>query len=106
MIVKKRLFGSVLLASVLIAMLWAPPAQAAARIYVRVAPPPVIVEKVPVAPSPNHVWISGYHRWDGRAYIWVPGRFVVPPRPHAMWVPGHWIHHRRGWYWVEGRWRR
>jgi hypothetical protein len=106
MAVKKRLFGSVLFASALVAMLGTLPAEAGVRVYVGVAPPPVIVEKVPVAPSPGHVWIPGYHRWDGRAYVWVPGRYAVAPRPHALWVPGHWVKHRRGWYWVGGRWRR
>ncbi len=75
------------------------------RVYVPFAPPPPPVEVVGVAPSPRHVWIAGYHRWDGRAYVWVPGHWVVRPRPRAHWVPGHWAHHRRGYYWIDGRWR-
>src|SRR5262245_53517502 len=79
--------------------------HAGVRVYVGVPPPPVIVETVPVLPSPRHVWIHGYHRWDGGAYVWVPGQYVVAPRPRAVWVPGHWVEHGRGWYWREGYWR-
>jgi len=82
------------------------PAGAGTRIYVRIGPPVAIVETRTVAPSPRYVWIAGYHRWDGRAYVWVPGRWELPPAHRAAWVPGHWVHHRRsGWYWVEGHWR-
>ena len=78
----------------------------AARIYVRVAPPPPIVEVRPPAPGRTHVWIGGYHRWNGSAYVWAPGRWELPPRPHGRWVPGHWSHHHQyGHYWVEGHWR-
>jgi hypothetical protein len=64
----------------------------AQQIIVRVAPPPPIVERRPVRPGPAYVWTGGYHRWDGRAYIWVPGRWAVPPRRGGVWawVPGHW----------------
>lgn len=101
--VVKSTFVAVLLAFALSAM----PADAAsrARVYVRIGPPAPVVEVRPVAPGPRYVWADGYHRWDGQAYAWVPGHWVVPPRPHAVWVPGHWAHGRRGWYFVEGRWR-
>ncbi len=75
------------------------------RIYVRVAPPAPIAEVRVARPSAHHIWIPGFHRWDGRAYAWVPGRWDLPPRPHAAWVRGHWRHSRHGWYWVEGHWR-
>ncbi len=88
-----------------IGMLLSQPSPAAVRVYVKVPPPPVIVETAPAPPSPRHVWIGGYHRWDGRTYVWVPGRYEVPRRHYRTWVPGHWVQHRRGWYWSEGRWR-
>ncbi len=93
------------IAATLSGFLCASSLTAVPRIYVRVGPPPAIVETVPVAPSTRHVWIAGYHRWDGRAYVWVPGRYVLPPRAHVIWVPGHWARHSRGYYWVEGHWR-
>jgi len=75
------------------------------RVYVPVPPPPPPAEVIGVAPSPRHIWIAGYHRWDGRAYVWVPGHWAARPRARAHWVPGHWAKHRRGYYWIEGRWR-
>jgi hypothetical protein len=79
-------------------------ASAATRVYVRVGPPAAVVERVVVA-RPGYVWTPGYHRWNGRTYVWVPGRYVIPPRPHAVWVPGHWERERRGWFWIAGTWR-
>jgi hypothetical protein len=78
---------------------------ATGRVYVRMGPPVRVVEVRSVAPGPGYVWIEGYHRWDGRGYLWVPGRWERAPRPRAVWVPGHWAQDRHGWYWVEGRWR-
>ncbi len=91
-------------AAVLAGALVASPALAA-RVYVKVAPPAPITEVRVVAPGPGHIWIPGFHRWDGRAYIWTPGRWDLPPRPGVAWVAGHWRHARHGWYWVEGHWR-
>jgi WXXGXW repeat (2 copies) len=101
---KKRwdvhLIMGVLVASVLLASV----TPAHARVYVSIAPPPVQIEVAGPPPSPRHVWIGGYQRWDGTAYVWAPGHWVVRPSPRAVWVPGHWQHHWRGWYWVEGHW--
>jgi len=81
---------------------------AQAQIVVRIGPPPPRpVEVVPPRPvaHPGWVWVPGFHRWDGRAYVWVPGHYVEPPRPHARWVPGHWAERGGGWVWIEGHWR-
>jgi hypothetical protein len=97
----------ILVAAALTALLAPPLAWARARVYVRVAPPAPIVEVRAVAPSPRHVWVAGYHRWNGAAYVWVPGRWELPPAESRAWVAGHWAHHAsNGWYWVEGHWRR
>lgn len=103
----KKVSGlSLLFATVVTLLLALPaPASAAVRIYVNAAPPPLVVETRPVSPGARYVWVGGFHRWDGRAYVWVPGRWALPPRARARWVAGHWAHHRRGWYWIEGRWR-
>ena len=77
----------------------------AAQVYVTIAPPKPLVERRIPAPGPGYVWVPGYHRWEGGAYAWTAGRWVMPPRPHARWVAGHWTHRSRGWVWVEGRWR-
>ena len=78
---------------------------AGAQIVVRIGPPPPVHEEIGVAPHPGWVWQAGYHRWDGGAYVWVPGHWAEPPRPHAHWVPGHWDHRGGGYVWVEGHWR-
>jgi hypothetical protein len=77
----------------------------AAEVFVRVAPPRPIIERRVVAPGPGYVWIAGYHRWDGRAYVWVPGRWERPPHRHAHWVAHHWVHRHGGYVLVEGHWR-
>jgi hypothetical protein len=83
------------------------PASAGTRVYVRIGPPAPVVETRVVAPGPHHVWVEGYHRWDGAAYVWVPGRWALPPAGFHTWVPGHWVHHgAEGYYWVDGHWRR
>lgn len=79
--------------------------SAQAEVVVKVAPPRPVVEERTVAPSAAHVWIGGYHTWDGSAYVWTPGRWEVPPRPHAVWVAPRWVHRRDGYVFVEGRWR-
>lgn len=100
----KGIRNSWIAATVLAGALWASPASAA-RIYVNVAPPAPIAEVRVAAPGHGYVWVGGFHRWDGKAYNWVPGRWALPPHGHAGWVGGHWKHHAHGWYWVDGRWK-
>jgi len=94
-----------LAAAALAAVLWPAPANAGVNVYVGVAPPPLVVETRPVVPGPGYVWVAGYHRWDGHAYIWVPGRWAIPPHHKTVWVAGHWKKSPQGWYWMEGHWR-
>src|SRR6266542_4861223 len=68
------------------------------RVYVPVPPPPPAVEVVGVAPSRRHVWIAGYHRWDGRAHVWVPGHWALRPRARAHLLACRWARHYRGYY--------
>ena len=77
----------------------------AADIVVRVAPPRPLVERRAPPPGRGYIWTQGYHRWDGRAYVWVPGTWVLPPRAHAHWVPAHWVKRHHEWVFVEGHWR-
>ncbi len=66
---------------------------------------PVVVEVRPPPPSPDHMWIEGYQRWDGHAYIWMPGRFERRPhRQRTRWVPARWEPRAKGHVWVEGHW--
>ena len=76
-----------------------------AEVIIQIAPPVAIVETPPPAPSRRHVWVVGYHRWDGHGYVWVPGHWAVPPHPHMVWVPHHWKQRHGQWVLVEGHWR-
>ena len=77
----------------------------AAEVFVKAGPPPVMVERQSIRPSARHVWIAGYYRWNGNAYIWVPGGWGLPPRANAVWVAARWRHRLEGYTFVEGRWR-
>jgi hypothetical protein len=77
----------------------------AAEIVIRLRPPVSIHERRTVRPGPRHVWIGGYHQYDGNAYVWTPGRWDVPPREHAVWVAPRYEHRHDGYVFIEGRWR-
>ncbi len=74
-------------------------------VYVRTRPPRSVVEVRTVAPGPGYVWIEGYHRWSGDAYVWVPGTWERVPAGRRHWVRGRWRSYHGQWYWVEGHWR-
>jgi hypothetical protein len=74
---------------------------------IREGPPPPRREFVNERerPSPRHVWVTGYWRHDGRAYVWVSGRWDLPPRERATWVEPRWEHRGNGYVFIEGSWR-
>ena len=77
----------------------------AAEVIVRVAPPRPVYETRGPMPGRGYVWINGYHRWDGRAHVWVPGRWERPPHPRSRWVEHRWVKRHGGYVFVEGHWR-
>lgn len=102
----KTFFGATLIAVTMSTSMACVAAAPRGRVYVRVAPPAPLAERRIVAPGPGYVWIPGYHSWNGRAYLWRPGRWERAPRRNARWVPARWVHDgRRGWYLIEGHWR-
>ena len=76
-----------------------------AEIIVKLRPPIAVVEHRPYRPSYRHVWVSGYHRWDGHRYYWVRGYWAVPPHRHAVWVAPRWEYRHGGYVFVAGHWR-
>jgi len=77
-----------------------------AQVVVRVPPPPPPRGAIAVRPPrPGFVWTPGYQRWNGRRYVWVPGRWVRPPRRSAVWVAPAWRPHGNGWTFRNGYWR-
>ena len=101
----KRTLSGLLPASLVFAGALCARTAGAVPVYVKIAPPAPIVETRVVAPGPGYVWVGGYHRWDGHAYIWVPGRWALPPRHRTVWVAGHWAHGHHGYWWKEGHWK-
>jgi len=96
---------AILAAAALVALLGTGVDDAAARVYIQPAPPPVVVETRPAPPGRHYVWMGGYYQWNGRGYVWVPGHWARPPYHRVAWVPGRWRHTPHGWYWVPGHWR-
>lgn len=72
---------------------------------VTVAPPPLRVETIGVAPARGYVWIDGYWSWNGYRHDWVGGHWEAP-HPGYRWVPHRWVHERDGWHLSEGHWDR
>ena len=77
----------------------------AADVVIRLAPPRILVEKRPPRPSHNHVWVTGYHRWDGNAYQWQGRKWEEPPARHRRWVAHHYVRRNGGYVLVEGHWQ-
>ena len=84
-----------------------PPPYPSVDVVVPFGPPRPRVEPPPPPPGSRaeFIWQPGYWYWDGRAYLWYPGRWVARPHRRAVWVPGHWLQRRYGWVWVPGHWR-
>ncbi len=82
------------------------PEPAHETVYETEAPPPPapIVEVQPPPPGAEFVWVAGYHRWDGRRYVWVRGRYERRPHVRARWVPAHWEMRGNVHVWAEGHW--
>lgn len=78
----------------------------ASRVYIRIGPPPALVEVRSPQPGEIYAWIQGFWTWDGSVYVWSPGRWVRAPHSHATWIPGEWREGPRGFYWIPGRWSR
>ena len=69
------------------------------------APPPPRVERLGIAPSPAHVWVSGHWAWRRGGWSWVDGHWARRPLAGVAWVAGHWTERQGRWVWIEGRWR-
>jgi hypothetical protein len=77
----------------------------AGEVVVRVGPPAAVGETRGPSPGAGYIYTKGYHRWDGNAYVWVPGEWRRPPHERAKWVDHRWEHRKDGYVFVEGHWR-
>ncbi len=82
------------------------PSYNAAPIVINVAPPPPRIEIISAAPSPNHVWIGGYWRWNNNngRHEWVNGHWEQR-RDGQFWAPGHWVRNGNSWSFSGGFWQ-
>ena len=76
-----------------------------AEVVIKLRPPVSIREHRTARPSRDHVWVGGYHQYDGKAYHWQAGRWEQPPRAHAVWVAPRYTRRHDGYVYTEGHWR-
>jgi hypothetical protein len=67
------------------------------------APPPLQAEVVPAAP-PGQFWEPGHWHWNGGAYVWIPGHYIVRAAGVTHWEHGHWANRGGTWVWIPGHW--
>lgn len=79
---------------------------AMAQVRINIAPPQPIYEVPPAAPSPAHVWVPGYWRWEAgpNKHVWTPGSYQLPPAAGNIWYPHRWFYNGSQWEYVQGRW--
>ena len=64
--------------------------SAQVSIGIRMGPPPAVrVERRPVAPGPDFMWIDGYWYVVNGRYKWHAGYWTRPPYGGARWVAAH-----------------
>ncbi|MFI5168005.1 MAG: hypothetical protein ACHQQS_15460 [Thermoanaerobaculales bacterium] len=80
-------------------------AQVEIGVRVRVAPPVVRVETVPLAPGPDSYWIGGHWQWDDGQFTWRRGHWVVARRGE-VYVRAHWVPEGAEWVFRPGHWAR
>lgn len=67
-------------------------------------PPPATVEVGYYGYArPGHVWVNGYHQWNGSAWVWRPGYYQAERAGH-YWVQGNWELRGNQYVWVDGYW--
>ena len=81
------------------------PAEIGHSLAIHEAPPPLRHEAIAGGrPSPGHIWVAGYWRHDGHAYVWAAGHWERPPHEGHVWVAPRWESREGGWVLIEGRW--
>lgn len=76
-------------------------------LHIRIAtegPPPIRVERRPVSPGRDYVWIGGY--WDRRddRWEWIGGRWDRPADRHYSWVRARYAREGKAWRYEPGHW--
>jgi hypothetical protein len=76
----------------------------AAEIITDVAPPPLRIENMG-HPRDGFVWAAGHWEWNGQAYRWVAGSWIVE-HGRAHWIADQWEATGPQWRFVPGHWER
>jgi hypothetical protein len=63
------------------------------------------IEQVPPPPGERFVWEPGHWHWDGAAYVWIGGHYVLRHRHWGAYEPGRWVLRDGDWVWVPAHWR-
>jgi hypothetical protein len=76
----------------------------AAEIITDVAPPPPRIENMG-HPRDGYVWAAGHWEWNGQAYRWISGGWIVE-HGKAHWIADQWEPVGNQWRYVQGHWQR
>jgi hypothetical protein len=69
-------------------------------------PPPLPEEEQPPCDEDGTVWTPGYWAWNGTAYYWVRGVWVLPIGVGLLWTPGYWAFVHGMFVFHRGHWGR
>jgi hypothetical protein len=67
--------------------------------------PPPRAEQMPPPPGTRYAWEPGHWHWNGAAYVWFGGHYVVRRAHWGVYEPGRWVLRGGGWVWVPAHWR-
>ncbi|MCL7487711.1 MAG: hypothetical protein M8357_06025 [Desulfobulbaceae bacterium] len=84
-----------------VAGFWAPVSNT--EIEYLPAPPALVIEEPPPAPSPNRIWVPPCWYWSYGQYILRPGYWIAA-QVDWVWVPSHYVWTPRGYVFVSGHW--
>jgi hypothetical protein len=71
-------------------------------VYIGVAPPAPLVERVPAARH-GYVWAPGHWQWNGHRHVWVSGYWIAE-RPGYAYTAPVWVQRGGGWVLEPERW--
>src|SRR5437763_2798074 len=71
-------------------------------LFVGVAPPAPLVERVP-APRHGYVWAPGHWEWNGHRHVWANGYWIAE-RPGYAYSAPVWVQRGGGWTMEPERW--
>jgi hypothetical protein len=79
-------------------------AQAQIGVSVQIAPPLLPVYVQPPMPAEGYLWTPGYWGYQGGAYSWVAGAWLLPPGVGQLWTPPYWGWGGGGYLFHAGYW--